>query len=66
MAAPKLDPRPARLLTSRECAKLLGGMVGGLVGTATIEDVRTAVRWWAETDAAWEGFSIISRQELDG
>jgi hypothetical protein len=56
-----LDPRPARQLTSRECAKILGGVIGGLIDTAKPEDVRAAVRWWAETDEAWEAFSIAHR-----
>lgn len=56
-AGQTLDTTAARTdLTSRECAKLLGGSIGGLVEMASIEDVRQAVRWWAETDAAWTLF----------
>lgn len=52
-----LDPREARAdLTSRECAKLIGALVGGLVEMANPEDVRTALRWWCEYDAPWEAF----------
>ena len=55
--APKeklLDTRPARTdLTSRECSKLIGGMIGTLCQMAPMENVRTAIKWWAQTDAAW-------------
>ena len=40
-------------LTDRECAKLLGSLIGGLAQMASIANVRAAVRWWAETDDAW-------------
>ena len=50
-----LDTKPARTdLTDRECAKLLGAVIAGLCQMAPSEAVRAAVRWWAETDAAWE------------
>ncbi len=49
-----LDSRAARTdLTDRECAKLLGACIGGLVQMASLDDVRRAVRWWAENDEAW-------------
>lgn len=48
-----LDPRPARALTSREIAKVLGGAIGGLLGFCNAEDVRYAVRWLADSDAFW-------------
>lgn len=52
-----LDPRPARTdLTSREFARILGGLLGGLILLGDLGDLREAVRWWAETDAAWQGF----------
>ncbi len=50
MTAPKLDPRPARTdLTSRECAKLIGGTIAALVHGEgrPPEDVRAAVRFIA-------------------
>lgn len=54
-----LDPRPARTdLTSRECSKLLGGMIGNLSQMASLLDIRTAVRWWAETDEAWDFLAL--------
>ena len=50
-----LDPRPARTdLTDRECSRIIGGLLGSLVGNAPdVETVRRAVRWWAETDQVW-------------
>jgi hypothetical protein len=50
---PDLDPRPARALTSREIAKVLGGTIGGLLGFCAEEDVRSAVRWLSDSDAFW-------------
>ena len=52
-----LDTEPARPLTKRECAKLLGGTIGTLVDMAPVEVVHAAVKWWAETNAAWEFFA---------
>lgn len=55
----KLDPRPARTdMTDRECAKLLGAVIGGLAQQADIEAVRRAVRWWAETEDAWTALDV--------
>lgn len=49
-----LDERPARHdLTSRECAKLLGGLIGGLVEMSSVEAVRDAMRFWVETEECW-------------
>lgn len=60
-----LDTRePRNDLTDRECAKLLGGMIGGIVTMSSPEVVRAAMRWWAETDAAWE--YIVSVQQSLG
>lgn len=51
----KLDARPARMdLTSRECSKLIGALLGGLAQMADVDQLRIAVRWWAETDEAWQ------------
>jgi len=45
---------PARTdLTDREFTKILGGVLGGLGTMGTQENLRNAVRWWAETDEAW-------------
>lgn len=50
----KLNPQAARTdLTDRECAKIIGGLLGTLVQLAEPETVRKAVHWWAENDRAW-------------
>jgi len=55
MPTPTLDTRPARTdLTSRECAKLIGGTVGVLVMMAPIKAIRDAVIWIAQHDEYWE------------
>jgi hypothetical protein len=60
MPTPKLDPRPARNdLTSRECAKILSGLIGTLYDQTTPEALRDAVRWCAETDAMWQQFEDL-------
>jgi hypothetical protein len=46
-------------LTERECASLLGGLIGSLINNSSVETVRNAIRWWAETDEAWEGFQRL-------
>jgi hypothetical protein len=52
---PRLDARPARTdLTSRECVKLLGSLIGGLCEMADAATVRDAVRWLAMKDAFWQ------------
>lgn len=51
---PRLSSEPARTdLTDRECAKLLGSLIGGLCLMAPKDAVRAAVRWWAEADGVW-------------
>jgi hypothetical protein len=40
-------------LTDRECASVLGGVIGTLASMSDIATLRNAVRWWAETDEAW-------------
>jgi len=45
----KLDPQEARIdLSSRECSKLLGSLIGGLILMAPRQALRDAVVWWAE------------------
>lgn len=39
--------------SERDCAKLLGVMIGMLVDMAPLENVRAAVKWWAENDNPW-------------
>ena len=49
----KLDTREVRTdLTDRECAKLLGGLIGSLLQVSERGAVRRAVQWWAARDAA--------------
>jgi len=43
-----LDKRPAHTLTDRECAKLLGSLLGGMLGMSSLENVRAAIEWWAK------------------
>ena len=49
-----LDSRPARKLTDRECTRILGGVIGGLMTMADGDTVRAAMRWWVDSDASWE------------
>lgn len=57
----KLDPNEARTdLTSREVAKLLGGFIGGMTEMAALDEIQTAVKWWAETPEAWEELEKIN------
>lgn len=52
-----LDTRPARNdLTSRECAKLIGGLLSSLCDQASIEEVKEAVDWWSQNQTAWDAF----------
>lgn len=45
----KLSEYPARAdLTSRECSKLIGSVIGGLFLMAPRAAIRDAVIWWAE------------------
>lgn len=41
----KLDPRPARGLTSREHAKILCGLLGGMAFNVEVKDLRSALRY---------------------
>lgn len=53
----KLDPRPTRAdMTDRECAKLLGAVIGGLIAQSDIATVRRAVDWWSQNQSAWDAF----------
>jgi hypothetical protein len=62
--SPKLDERPARDdLTSREVAKLLGGMIGSLCHMANVAEVRTAVEWWGSaSDETWAEVARMGQQ----
>lgn len=63
----KLSPEVARTdLTDRECTKILGGLIGGLCNLAPIENVRNAVRWWAERDEPWAAIEQATKLMRDG
>jgi hypothetical protein len=50
-----LNPTPIRRdLTDRELTRAIGGLLGGLSGMCDLQELRNAVRWWADTDDAWE------------
>ena len=52
-----LSNEPGRTdMTDRECACLLGGLIGSLVQMADRDTVRRAVRFWANTDGIWDSF----------
>ena len=69
---PMLDKRPARSdLTSRECSKLIGGVLEGLCRAFGVEITRQVVHYYAATDAIWdlrtamrEGFAPNERIDL--
>lgn len=63
MAQP-LSEKPARVdLTDRECARIIGGLLGSLAGVAeSIDALRNAVRWWADTDQVWTTFEKIEEE----
>lgn len=54
-----LSQEPRRCdLTDRECASIIGGLLGSLSQNSNLETVRNTVRWWAENDKAWEFMRI--------
>ena len=55
-----LTTKPARKdLTDRECAKLIGALLGGLLQMTDVDTLKSAVRWWAESDKAWTILEMI-------
>jgi hypothetical protein len=66
-----LDTRPARNdLTSRECAKLIGGLLASLCEQASIEEVKEAVDSWSRNQTVWDAFRRMKayyteHQEVD-
>jgi hypothetical protein len=51
----KLTTEPARTdLTDRECAKVIGAILGGLAQMTDLATVKRAMKWWVETPAAWQ------------
>jgi hypothetical protein len=62
-----LDTRPARKdLTDRECATLIGGLIGSLAQVAPIENIRRALQWWLEHEQPWREIEEFSRLMQDG
>jgi hypothetical protein len=62
---PALDPTPTRTdLTSRDCASLLGGLLGSLVLVNGVEPVRAAMRFVANTDEVWDVVTARGPMEL--
>jgi hypothetical protein len=54
MSKVKLDTRAARTdLTTRECSKIVGSLVGGLLQMTDPKTLRDALRWFVETDDFW-------------
>lgn len=43
-----LDVNPAQRLTDRQCARLIGMMLGCLCTMANTSDVLRALQWWTE------------------
>ena len=53
--AKRLSTKPAREdLTDRELTKIIGSLIGGLAQMTTVDELRNAVRWWADNDDAWQ------------
>ncbi len=65
MTKPTLDPRPARILTSRECAKIIGSVLGGLVQMSDRETVRSALKWWLENPGALDALKAFEQKRQD-
>lgn len=60
----RLDSRPARTdLTDRECAKILGGLIGSLCLMTNVETVRSAVEHWAEESEAWIAIDLLTQAQ---
>lgn len=55
-----MNPEPAREFTVRECAKILGSVIGGLLGMAPPEVVRGALLWWVEN---WDKATALMRRK---
>lgn len=56
----EISKEPARKdLTSRECAKILGAVIGGLTEMAPIEAIREAIQWFAQSEKVWESFQLV-------
>ena len=63
----KLTPLAVRTdRTDRECVPLLGGLIGALCLEAEVENVRNAVKWWAENKTAWDQFAQHKQPRAKG
>lgn len=51
-----------RVLTVKDCKRLIGSLIGGLTTLADASDVREAIKWWAESDKVWELVNYIPEQ----
>jgi len=61
---PELCKEPARTdLTDRECARLIGAALGGLLQMAEPVQVKRALEWWLSNPQAW-GFLVASQAEI--
>lgn len=60
-----LNGLPARPLTDRECSKILGAIIGGLMEFSNAENVRRAVFWWAQNLAPVEEGGSYAPEEPD-
>lgn len=62
-----IDTRTCRRdLTSRECANIIGGLLGSLHIQALADPtaVREAVRWWAaRSDEEWKALADLARAQ---
>ena len=56
MKPAKLDPRRSRKLTSRECASVLGGFLGGMATSDLlgVSKTRSALELYVNSDSPWE------------
>lgn len=52
--------RPRTDLTTGECRKLIGALLGALVQMAEPNDVLSAVRWWADDADSWHAIVAIA------
>lgn len=48
-------------LTQKDLQALFGAFIGGLCNHASTEVVRTAMRWWVETEEAWAAMKDLMR-----
>ena len=56
-----LSLEPARELTSRECANMIGATLGGLAQMTSIQTVREAFDWWAQNREAWDLLERVTK-----